>query len=85
MHAEFYLRPFSPSLRSVFRSRELRDFHHLLLEKGLRVRVEVESFLDGAVFSDMEDDEDDGHEVAPARLEDAGEELLTERQRLMPY
>ncbi|GJN91570.1 hypothetical protein Rhopal_004593-T1 [Rhodotorula paludigena] len=82
---EFYLRPFSPSLRSVFRSRELRDFHHLLLEKGLRVRVEVDSFLDGAVFSDMEDDKDDGHEVAPARLEDAGEELLTERQRLMPY
>ncbi|GAA5980700.1 hypothetical protein JCM10908_001742 [Rhodotorula pacifica] len=81
---EFYLRPFSPMLRSVFRSRELRDFHHLLLEKGLRIRVDVEAFLDGEQTSDMEL-EDDEHTPNLERLEHAGEEVLTERQRLMPY
>jgi hypothetical protein len=80
--AEFYLRPFSPALRSVYRSRELRDFHHLLLEKGLRVRVDIEPFLEGVVTSDMEDDEEEGE---GPMLEDAGEELLAERRRLMPY
>ncbi|BGO94695.1 hypothetical protein NBRC10512_004875 [Rhodotorula toruloides] len=78
---EFYLRPFSPALRSVYRSRELRDFHHLLLEKGLRVRVDFEPFLEGVVTSDMEDEE----EGEGPMLEDAGEELLAERRRLMPY
>ncbi|GAA5908743.1 hypothetical protein JCM8208_006776 [Rhodotorula glutinis] len=84
---EFHLRPFSPSLRPVFRSRELRDFHHLLLEKGLRVHVDVDQFLDGAILSDMEDDEvDDGEQdQGLERLEAAGEEVLTERTRLMPY
>ncbi|GAA6047144.1 hypothetical protein JCM3770_006922 [Rhodotorula araucariae] len=82
---EFYLRPFSPSLRPVFRSRDLRDFHHLLLEKGLRVRVDVDPFLEGVVTSDMEDDEADEGEGPLGRLEEAGEEVLTERQRLMPY
>uniref|UniRef100_A0A0K3C9N5 BY PROTMAP: gi/647394756/emb/CDR35990.1/ RHTO0S01e11694g1_1 [Rhodosporidium toruloides] n=1 Tax=Rhodotorula toruloides TaxID=5286 RepID=A0A0K3C9N5_RHOTO len=80
---EFYLRPFSPALRSVYRSRELRDFHHLLLEKGLRVRVDIEPFLEGAVTSDMEDDEEE--EGEGPMLEDAGEALLAERRRLMPY
>lgn len=80
-NAEFYLRPFSPALRSVYRSRELRDFHHLLLEKGLRDRVDIEPYLEGATTSDMEEDED---EEGPL-LEDAGEELLAERRRLMPY
>ncbi|GAA5834455.1 hypothetical protein JCM9279_004321 [Rhodotorula babjevae] len=80
---EFYLRPFSPSLRPVFRSRELRDFHHLLLEKGLRVHLDVDRFLEGAVLSDMEDDEEEDR--ALERLEEAGEDVLTERTRLMPY
>ncbi|BGP12676.1 hypothetical protein JCM10213v2_008178 [Rhodosporidiobolus nylandii] len=80
---ELYLRPFSPALRSVYRSRELRDFHHLLLEKGLRVRVDIDAFLDQYVSSEAEDDEQD--EDAPVRLAEAGEELLEERQRLMPY
>ncbi|BGP44730.1 hypothetical protein JCM10450v2_000544 [Rhodotorula kratochvilovae] len=83
---EFYLRPFSPALRPVFRSRDLRDFHHLLLEKGLRVRVDIEPFLEGVVTSDMEDDDaaDEG-EGPLERLEEAGEDVLSERQRLMPY
>ncbi|BGP21464.1 hypothetical protein JCM10295v2_000339 [Rhodotorula toruloides] len=78
---EFYLRPFSPALRSVYRSRELRDFHHLLLEKGLRVRVDIEPYLEGVIASDMEDEEE---EEGPM-LQDAGEALLEERRRLMPY
>ncbi|GAA6015188.1 hypothetical protein JCM11491_000498 [Sporobolomyces phaffii] len=76
---EFYLRPFSPTLRSVYRSSELRDFHHLLLEKGIRVRIEVDPFLDGAVFSDAEMLEDNDDELG------IGEEVLAERNKLMPY
>ncbi|GAA5887659.1 hypothetical protein JCM5296_004450 [Sporobolomyces johnsonii] len=80
---ELYLRPFSPALRSVYRTRELRDFHHLLLEKGLRIRIELDPFLEGAELSDveMEDEED----AVGVRLEEAGEEVLEERERLMPY
>lgn len=80
---EFYLRPFSPTLRSVYRSQELRDFHHLLLEKGLRIRVDVDAYLEGEQTSDMEVEDDDTADLE--RLEQAGEEVLTERQRLMPY
>ncbi|KWU46645.1 DUF1740-domain-containing protein [Rhodotorula sp. JG-1b] len=80
---QFYLRPFSPTLRSVYRSRELRDFHHLLLEKGLRIRVDVDAYLEGEQTSDMEVEDDDTADLE--RLEQAGEEVLTERQRLMPY
>ncbi|KPV78517.1 uncharacterized protein RHOBADRAFT_50976 [Rhodotorula graminis WP1] len=82
---EFYLRPFSPAMRPVFRSRELRDFHHLLLEKGLRVHVDIDRLLDGAVLSDMDDDGGEDQEDGSERLEAAGEEVLTERTRLMPY
>ena len=82
--AEFYLRPFSPALRSVYRSSELRDFHHLLLEKGLRIRVDLEPFLENAVLSDAEMSEDDEVELAPDELE-VGEEVFTERKNLMPY
>ncbi|GAA5861515.1 hypothetical protein JCM3774_000276 [Rhodotorula dairenensis] len=80
---EFYLRPFSPTLRSVYRSRELRDFHHLLLEKGLRIRVDVDAYLQEQDDSDME--VEDARQEDLERLEYAGEEVLTERQRLMPF
>ncbi|GAA5922599.1 uncharacterized protein JCM15063_003358 [Sporobolomyces koalae] len=78
---EFYLRPFSPTLRSVYRSTELRDFHHLLLEKGLRIRTDLDPFLDGAPMSDDEMAEDDGD----AGDQGIGEEVFTERKKLMPY
>ncbi|GAA5865509.1 hypothetical protein JCM8547_001271 [Rhodosporidiobolus lusitaniae] len=78
---ELYLRPFSPSLRSVYRSGELRDFHHLLLEKGIRLRVDFDPFLEGYAGSDVEEEDED----EPMRLADAGEDVLEERQRLMPY
>ncbi|GAA5972334.1 hypothetical protein JCM11641_002413 [Rhodosporidiobolus odoratus] len=80
---EFYLRPFSPALRSAYRARELSDFHHLLLEKGLRVRESIDVITEGYMASDAEDQEDE--DDAPMPLTDAGEELLEERQRLMPY
>ncbi|GAA6036634.1 hypothetical protein JCM8097_001263 [Rhodosporidiobolus ruineniae] len=82
---ELYLRPFSPTLRSVYRSRELRDFHHLLLEKGLRVRVEIDPFLDGFVSSDAEEERIEAGGEDVEMVGEAGEELLAERQRLMPY
>jgi len=49
------------------------------------VRVEVDAFLEGVVLSDMEDDDEAGEDGALERLEEAGEEVLTERTRLMPY
>lgn len=82
--AEFYLRPFSPTLRSVYRSSELRDFHHLLLEKGLRIRVDLDPFLEGVQLSDVEMLEDDEEELGQGEL-GIGEEVFAERKKLMPY
>jgi len=80
---EFYLRPFSPTLRSVYRSSELRDFHHLLLEKGIRVRIDLDPYLEGAEFSDVEMFEIEDEDGQGAL--NVGEEVFTERQKLMPY
>lgn len=87
--ADLYMRPFLPVLRSVYRSSELRNWHSLLLEKGLRVRVDTNSFLEGEVGSDVEMEEQEQDEEPP--LEDAGndwaagEDLLREREQLKPY
>lgn len=85
--ADLYMRPFLPVLRPVYRSSELRNWHSLLLEKGLRVRVDTDSFLEGEVGSDVETEE--RNEDMP--LENvqaewaAGEDLLREREHLKPY
>ncbi|GAA5950440.1 hypothetical protein JCM3765_004549 [Sporobolomyces pararoseus] len=81
---EFYLRPFSPTLRSVYRSSELRDFHHLLLEKGLRIRLDLDPFLEGVQLPDVEMLEDDEEELGHREL-GIGEEVFAERKKLMPY
>ncbi|GAA5907948.1 nuclear exosome regulator NRDE2 [Sporobolomyces salmoneus] len=85
---EFYLRPFSPTLRSVYRSSELRDFHHLLLEKGLRVRIDLDPYLEGAQFSDvemLENDEEEDREGEGGGTLGIGEEVFVESKKLMPY
>lgn len=76
--ADLYLRPFLPALRPVYRSQELRDWHSLLLEKGLRVRVEVDGFTEPGSDIEMEED---------PPLEDVteAEGLLREREYLKPY
>ncbi|KAM0754939.1 DUF1740-domain-containing protein [Meredithblackwellia eburnea MCA 4105] len=79
---ELYLKAFSPHLRPSFRSKELRQVHSLLLEKGLRVRLELDGFLRGWSSSDVEDEGDE--EPAPLLLKET-EELYSERRRLMPY
>lgn len=88
--ADLYMRPFLPILRPVYRSSELRNWHSLLLEKGLRVRVDTDSFLEGEVGSDIEMEEQERDEDMKP-LEDvgndwaAGEDLLREREQLKPY
>lgn len=58
--------------------------HSLLLEKGLRVRVELDDFIEGWT-SDVEmDDRRVEDEEEGALIKDT-EELYSERQRLMPY
>lgn len=66
----------------MYKSTELKEMHSLLLEKGLRVREELEI---GGWTSDVEmlmgedSDEDVGGVVKDV------ENLYSERQRLMPY
>jgi hypothetical protein len=87
--ADLYMRPFLPSLRPVYRSSELRNWHSLLLEKGLRVRVDVDSFVEGEVGSDVEVEEPEREEDMPLEYVGdewaAGEDLLREREQLKPY
>lgn len=75
--ADLYLRPFLPALRPVYRSQELRDWHSLLLEKGLRVRVEVDNFAEVGSDVEMVDPPLEGFTDA--------EGLLAEREYLKPY
>lgn len=71
----------------MYRLSELREWHSLLLEKGLRVRLEIDPFIEG---EGVEEDAERWIEDAP--LEDAvapgdtvAEELLREREELKPY
>lgn len=82
---EFYLRPFSPTLRAVYRSSELRDFHHLLLEKGLRIRIDLDPYLEGVQLSDVEMLEEGEEKNSEGGELDVGEEVFEERRKLMPY
>lgn len=76
--ADLYLRPFLPALRPVYRTQELRDWHSLLLEKGLRVRVEMDDFAEAGSDEEMELD-------PPLEEATEAEGLLTEREALKPY
>jgi hypothetical protein len=75
------LKPFSKPLRSVYRSQELNAMYQLLLEKGLRIRAELElGDWSSDVDVEMEaNEEDEGDDVKPAEI------LFEDRKRLMPY
>lgn len=53
------------------------------LTSDCQVRESIDVITEGYMASDAEDQEDE--DDAPMPLTDAGEELLEERQRLMPY
>lgn len=69
----------------MYRSRELREWYSLLLEKGLRVRVEVDSFAEADFDSDAEEDTVMQEQGSALEHMDEGEELLRERETLKPY
>lgn len=82
--AELYLKPFAAPLRTMYRSDELRELHRLLLEKGLRVRLELDDFAEGW-RSEPEDMEQDSSDDDRGGVVKVAEELYQERARLMPY
>ena len=68
----------------MYRSDELRELHRLLLEKGLRVRLELDDFAEGW-RSEPEDMEQDSSDDDRGGVVKVAEELYQERARLMPY
>lgn len=57
--------------------------HSLLLEKGLRVRVELDEFLVGWQDPSERRDDDDENDEGGGDVD--FEEIFEERKRLMPY
>lgn len=71
---------FTGSLRSAFRSAELRNVHRLLLEKRIRLHVSLDDLASGWKSEESEDDE------MEEETEDAlyAQSIAAERQRLLP-
>ena len=72
---------FTGSLRSDFRSNELRNIHRLLLEKGIRVHTSLDDLVSGWKSEESEDED-----MEEAETEDTlyAQTLAAERQRLLP-
>ncbi|GMK55153.1 hypothetical protein CspeluHIS016_0202090 [Cutaneotrichosporon spelunceum] len=79
---DLYLLPFS-TLRAQFTSRELRDIVELMLERGIRVRVDTQGFWDHDHVTDDEDEIDD--EMIGPVPDDYEYGMLREREVLKPY
>ncbi|BEI89274.1 uncharacterized protein CcaverHIS019_0206360 [Cutaneotrichosporon cavernicola] len=79
---DLYLLPFS-TLRTQFSSRELREVVELMLERGIRVRVDTQDFWDHDHITDDEDESDDDM-VGPVP-DDYEYGMLREREVLKPY
>lgn len=96
---ELYLVAFEHPLRTVFRTRELRDLYNLMGDKDLRVHTDLLPFLEDW---DSEQSEDDGRAdsdeelrtvlgsdaaTAAAATSARQQELkdMEDRKRLMPY
>ncbi|EGO05163.1 hypothetical protein SERLA73DRAFT_164712 [Serpula lacrymans var. lacrymans S7.3] len=77
---ELYLLAFGP-LRSVFAPHELNGFGDTMAERGVRMRVGLDEFLEGQEVMSRGREEDDS-DAADA---DEIEEEARERRRLMPY
>lgn len=72
--------PFSAPLRSAYKSKELRELHRLMLEKGIRMYASLES--DGWRSEVSEDEEDqDARETEDSLY---AQKTAAERLRLLP-
>lgn len=78
---DIYLKPFAAPLRTMYSSSELKAMNYLLVEKGLRVREELEL---GNWTSDVEMANSENEEDGGAVVKDV-ETLYEERRKLMPY
>jgi len=78
---DLYMMAFTGSLRSDFRSNELRNIHRLLLEKGIRVHTSLDDLVSGWKSEESEDED-----MEEAETEDTlyAQTLAAERQRLLP-
>ncbi|EIW72388.1 hypothetical protein TREMEDRAFT_26535 [Tremella mesenterica DSM 1558] len=75
---ELYLLPFSPLLRPLFTTRELKQWAELMVERGIRVRIPPEEYWeqDESEMDMLPEDEE---------LQDDELGFLRERQELKPY
>lgn len=80
---DLYLLPFS-TLRTEFTSRELRGIVELMLERGIRVRVDTQDFWDHDHITDDEESDSDDEKVGPVP-DDYEYGMLREREVLKPY
>lgn len=74
-----YLTAFGP-LRSVFNPTELDELFATMVERQIRIRRDVEDYLEGWVDPDAMD-VDEGGDVGDQEVE----AIVTERRRLMPF
>jgi hypothetical protein len=78
---DLYLLPFS-TLRAQFTSRELRDIVELMLERGIRLRVDTADFWD---HDHVTDDEGSDDEMIGPVPDDYEYGMLREREVFKPY
>lgn len=82
MTTDLYLLPFS-TLRSQFTSRELRAITELMIERGIRIRVDTQDYWDDEDTDEGEGDSDD--EMIGPVPDDYEYGMLREREVLKPY
>ena len=71
-----YLTAFGP-LRNVFRPAELDELFATMVERQIRIRHDIEDYLEDWVDPDVEEKSDVGEKEVEA--------LVAERRRLMPF
>ncbi|KAH7928477.1 DUF1740-domain-containing protein [Leucogyrophana mollusca] len=82
---DLYLLAFGP-LRSVFDAHELDGFVDMMAERGLRMRMDLDEYLDdGQRVSEGDEGSDEGSDGGRGGDEDEIEQAARERRRLMPY
>lgn len=74
-----YLLPFGP-LRTVFSAKDLDKWVDLMIEKGLRLRKELDPYLVG-----WKEEKDAGESAGNSEELDEIEERAIEHRKLLPY
>lgn len=76
---DLYLMAFGP-LRSVFTPDELNRWMEVMFERGVRLRVDLQPYLEGW-HPQVEDEAGAGHDDGAGEIE----EMAVEYRRLLPY